>query len=185
MKYILTNYGHRFILKLQKAGYPQENIKNQELQVLFSILKNTFLNEINKNILISLTQKSLIQPIYKDYTKAQIELRYKRNPLEHIQSVVFELTTECNFSCSHCRNGFIKTQTETNIEALKYAVDVFVRIGIVNFSPMGISVVSFATDLQKSEIAKLRKGKRVSEDDVLDIHQMLEDKTINFVEMIK
>ena len=58
-------------------------------------------------------------------------------------------------------------------------------IGIVNFSPMGISVVSFATDLQKSEIAKLRKGKRVSEDDVLDIHQMLEDKTINFVEMIK
>ncbi|NCF75130.1 MAG: hypothetical protein GWO87_01405 [Xanthomonadaceae bacterium] len=58
-------------------------------------------------------------------------------------------------------------------------------IGIVNFNPMGISIVSFATDLQKSEVIKFRKGDRVNEDDILDIHQVLKNKKIDFIKMMK
>lgn len=58
-------------------------------------------------------------------------------------------------------------------------------VGLVNLSPMGINIISFTTDLNKSEVVKFQKGERVNEDDVLELHEALEDKKIDFIRHLK
>ncbi len=58
-------------------------------------------------------------------------------------------------------------------------------IAIANFGALGINVVSFATDLQQEEVGKFWRGEEVTSDDILELHQALEDKKVNFIEIIK
>ena len=144
MKYILTNYARRFINKI----VPYKNTKlveeNKTYAILLEIYDNLYLKEIpisEKEILLNY---DLIQEVEDSYSDKLIELRYKKNPLEHINEVIFEYTTECNFSCSHCRNGFIERHTETNLDALINVAEVFIRIGIKKFSFIGGEVSKYA-----------------------------------------
>lgn len=58
-------------------------------------------------------------------------------------------------------------------------------LGVVNFSAFGVNIITFAVDLKKSEVLKFQSGDYVNSNDVLDLHSMLEDKKINFAEIIK
>jgi sulfatase maturation enzyme AslB (radical SAM superfamily) len=64
-------------------------------------------------------------------------------PLEHVEKIIFEYTSECNFSCKHCYNGKIDRATEIDTETLKKAVDVFVELGIYDFAFVGGEVSAF------------------------------------------
>lgn len=58
-------------------------------------------------------------------------------------------------------------------------------VGMIKVGPMGISVVSFATDLEKAEVVKFKNSDFVSEDDIIDLHEALESEKNNFIEIIK
>jgi pyruvate-formate lyase-activating enzyme len=72
-----------------------------------------------------------------------IELRYRRNPLEHIERLVFEYTTVCNLDCDHCRNGHVAPATEARPERLAEAVDRVVPLGIRRFDFIGGEVILY------------------------------------------
>ena len=106
-------------------------------------------------------------------------------PIENLDKRLMSKCPVCGSSQDSLDVSIIEDQDDGHLIHIKCKKCFVSLIGIVNFSPMGVSVISFATDLQRSEIIKFRKGDRVSEDDVLDIHQTLEDKNINFAEIIK
>ena len=72
-----------------------------------------------------------------------VRLRYRRNPIENIQRVVFEYTTLCNLDCSHCRNGHVAPRTESRPEALMEAADVMVPLGVERFDFIGGEVTLY------------------------------------------
>ena len=144
MKYILTNYGHRFTSQLTKSKVRKFAEQQKEYAVLLAIYDNLWINEIPENIKNQLTKNALIKQVNENIEDSEIQLKYKRNPLEHIQSIVFEMTTECNFACSHCRNGFVERVTETDFENLKAAADAFIRLGVRRFDFIGGEVSKYA-----------------------------------------
>ncbi len=133
----LTNFGLRFY---------QENKNKKELPDKVKDLIG-FLDKVYLNKYIKVNQKSfrLLEPTIKQGFLEQVNpeitkslaLKYKRNPLEHIQRVVFEITTQCNFNCLHCRNGYIEKATTINIKALKYVADKFILLGIKKYEFIG------------------------------------------------
>ena len=72
-----------------------------------------------------------------------VELRYRRNPLEHVSRVVFQYTTACNFRCRHCRNGSDAPVTEGEPDALAWAADLLVPAGVLRFDFIGGEVTRF------------------------------------------
>ena len=58
-------------------------------------------------------------------------------------------------------------------------------LGVINFSAFGVNIITFATDLKKSEVFKFQNGDYVNSNDVLELHSILEDKKIDFVEMMR
>ena len=162
MKYILTNYGHRFTQFLTKLNTPKLIEENKAYAILLEINTNLFLKEISNDIKIELLQNGLIQKVEDTFKNNSIKLLYKRNPLENIQWLVFEFTTECNFSCLHCRNGFIQKTTETNIERLKLVADAFIRIGVRRFDFIGGEVSKYGKGwLELAKHIKKYKHKQI------------------------
>ena len=111
MKYILTNYGHRFTRQFSSPKARKFAEQQISYAVLLKLYDHLYLQEISENIKQQLLHNALIEQVDDDISDSTIKLKYKRNPLEHIQGIVFELTTECNFACSHCRNGFVERIT--------------------------------------------------------------------------
>lgn len=58
-------------------------------------------------------------------------------------------------------------------------------LGVINFSAFGVNIITFAIDLKKSEVIKFQSGDYVNSNDVLELHSILEDKKIDFAEIIK
>ncbi len=139
----LTNFGLRFY---------QENKKKKELpdkvKGLIDLLDKIYLNKYIKvnqksfRLLESTIKQGFLEQIKPEETE-NLALKYKRNPLEHIQRVVFEITTQCNFNCLHCRNGYIEKTTSSNIEALKHVADKFILLGIKKFEFIGGEVSKY------------------------------------------
>ena len=57
-------------------------------------------------------------------------------------------------------------------------------LGVINFSAFGVNIITFATDLKKAEVLKFQNGDYVNSDDVLELHSALEDKKIDFAEIV-
>lgn len=72
-----------------------------------------------------------------------IELRYRRNPLEHLDRLVLEYTTLCQLDCAHCRNGQVAPATERRPEALARAVDVAASLGLRRVDFVGGEVLLY------------------------------------------
>jgi MoaA/NifB/PqqE/SkfB family radical SAM enzyme len=70
-------------------------------------------------------------------SRDQILLRYQRNPFEHLEKIIFEMTTCCNFNCDHCYNAQVPRLTELNPKILRDAADNFIRMGIRRFDFVG------------------------------------------------
>lgn len=81
--------------------------------------------------------EGLIELMDESISREQIQLRYRRNPFEYVEKVIFEFTTYCNFNCDHCYNAQVPRITETNPKLLAEAADHFIRMGIRRFDFIG------------------------------------------------
>jgi len=81
--------------------------------------------------------EGLVELVDKSVGRDEIQLRYARNPFEHLEKVIFEFTTFCNFNCDHCYNAQVPRVTESNPQLLAEAVDIFIRMGIRRFDFVG------------------------------------------------
>ncbi len=69
--------------------------------------------------------------------REEIRLRYRRNPFEHVEKVIFEFTTYCNFNCEHCYNAQVPRLTESDPRSLMEAANSLLRMGIRRFDFVG------------------------------------------------
>lgn len=85
----------------------------------------------------SMVAEGLIELVDGSVSKDAVQLRYRRNPFEHVVKVIFEVTTICNFNCDHCYNTPVPRITETDPASLSQDADEFLRMGIRRFDFVG------------------------------------------------
>ena len=110
------------------------------------------------------------------------------NPFSSLDNLSDKLLSKCPVCGSKndaLEMTIIDDQDENNMVYIECGKCHTSFIGVVSLGPMGASIISFATDLQKDEIVKFKKGERVSEDDVLELHAILEDKKKDLLKIIK
>jgi len=99
MNLILSNYGHKYITENEAA------LKAPGADFLVALLEQKVIDTAADSQVLQFITDGFIEELPAALDKNQIELHYARNPLEHVYEIVFEITTECNFHCAHCRNG--------------------------------------------------------------------------------
>jgi len=142
MNLILTNYGHRFITEKLKICTRDAIHANPDLDILFRVLKQKAIQVEPSEIFNSLISRGYLE-IVANISVEAIDFKYKTNPLENVTKIVFEFTTQCNFSCAHCRNGSMEKTTETDIEKLKSVADAFCQLNINRFDFIGGEVSKY------------------------------------------
>ncbi len=110
------------------------------------------------------------------------------NPLFPTDNLAGKLTSKCPV-CGSNRDFMDMTVLDDSGDGhlvhIKCSKCLTNLVGLINIGPMGVSVVSFATDLEKMEIVGFKDGDFVSEDDIIELHETLESEKNNFIEIIK
>ena len=107
MRFILSSYGYKYITQFlsEKSSLKQGGGNPFLYGILLDLLERK-VAEISPDPQIEgLVRQGLIEELKTDIDIDSIDLHYRRNPLEYVHRIAFELTTECNFNCLHCRNG--------------------------------------------------------------------------------
>jgi MoaA/NifB/PqqE/SkfB family radical SAM enzyme len=144
MNLILTNLGYRYADGLSNPIHCRQTPAYWDDSELLGQLRTEYFVPYRKKPREdNLISQGLATTAPESLSRDEIMLRYKRNPLEHIQQVAFEFTTLCNLNCAHCYNATVPRVTEGNIEALKSAVDVFLAMGIRRFDFIGGEVSKY------------------------------------------
>jgi hypothetical protein len=135
MKIALSNVGHRRLLSLPSPDGQDSLLIRLRGEILVPWIESP-------------EQRELLQRGYAELwpdstARESIELRQRRNPLEHVQKAYFEFTTRCNLSCAHCYNAGVERHTETNLEALSEAADTLCDIGLSEFAFIGGEVAKY------------------------------------------
>jgi MoaA/NifB/PqqE/SkfB family radical SAM enzyme len=151
MNVILTNYGHKTITELLKQHlvsrlqHNSETLRHDdEVQCfLLNLLTSRRLPYHAHSLYHHLIARGMIERVPDSVTEEEIALRYKRNPLENIQRIIFEYTTYCGFNCHHCYNTRVPRVTEQDVGVLKNAIDVFVQMGVRRFDFIGGEVARY------------------------------------------
>ena len=142
MNIILTNFGHRYLIEQLQFNSEERLKANLFTSVLLQVLKETMIEGPLTDIHVTLISNGYLEIVNK-MDLSEIAFKYKTNPLENIQGIVFEFTTKCNFNCSHCRNGYIEKTTEINIDRLKLVADTFNLINIKRYDFIGGEVSKY------------------------------------------
>jgi pyruvate-formate lyase-activating enzyme len=108
--------------------------ENDLLLDLWTGLYSPYMDSPLHNAMIS---ERLIELVDESVGLEEIQLRYRRNPFEHLEKVIFEFTSYCNFNCDHCYNAQVPRITESNPQLLAEAADTFIRMGIRRFDFVG------------------------------------------------
>ncbi len=143
MNLILSNYGVRL---LQHAAHHPEEPLPLPVEVVSRLLDlriATLQPVTGEAWQAELEARGLAQRVEPGVTAEEVELRYRRNPLQHVERLVFEYTTVCNLDCEHCRNGHLPAATEARPERLCEAVDLALPLGIRRFSFVGGEVILY------------------------------------------
>lgn len=139
---ILSHYGLRYTQNLlQQVSLTEFTPTKKDLYLLtlFDVKQRPRVNDALEQELIA---EGFIHA-REALSQEELQLRYDRNPLENVSRLVFEFTTVCNLKCHHCRCGDIPFVTDTNIERLKDAADLFRSMGVDYFEFVGGEVSKY------------------------------------------
>lgn len=139
----LTHIGHRYLQERCPHKVNQVKQLPLDIRILYQHRERILMPLEISDITDQLIQKKWLEPVEHKEHFAETALRYQRNPLEHIHTINFEMTTRCNLSCLHCRSGIVRRATETNIEALKQAAELFLTLGVTHFIFIGGEVSKY------------------------------------------
>lgn len=139
--YILTNIGHKRFLERKKALLPH----SAEDSCLADIASKGVVELPDDTLTDTLISKSWISSAGEHITTKDALLCYRRNPLEHVSRINFEVTTLCNFTCIHCRNDGAQLTTDLDTFSLKQAGSLFLSMGIRRYDFIGGEVSKFGT----------------------------------------
>lgn len=139
----LTNVGLRYVMERVSTDTDVATLsrETQFLHKVFSYILKPADCSVFEQELIDRGFLELV-PEHADFEETV--LRYQHNPLENITTINFEMTTRCNLNCLHCRSGIVKRTTETNLDALKEAADLFLSLGVTGFIFIGGEVSKYA-----------------------------------------
>lgn len=144
MGLVLTHYGHRLITHHRAQAEVRENAEaDEDLALLAAILDELVLPDDGSPRAARLVERGWLAHWDEPIDRETLRLRYRRNPLEHVQRVVFELTTLCNLACSHCRNGNLAPTTSGHTDRLLQVVDAMVPLGVRRFDFIGGEVTLY------------------------------------------
>ena len=136
---MLTHIGHRRLLALQRANVVLDN----DAWVMAEMSVKGALDVASIPCADTLIANGWAMHAPPDLDTKAIRLGYQRNPLENVTRINFEVTTQCNFTCQHCRNGGVKVTREKNIPALEAAGRLFLSLGIRRFDFIGGEVTRY------------------------------------------
>lgn len=141
----LSNYGWMVTRHLIKTNQIHLGVspENDLLLDLWTGLYSPYIDSLLHNVMIA---EHLIELVDEAVGREEIQLRYRRNPFEHLEKVIFEFTTYCNFNCDHCYNAQVSRVTESNPQLLAEAADSFIRMGIRRFDFIGGEVSRYGDD---------------------------------------
>lgn len=142
MNIALTNCGLRYTVNFLVNRQPPSN---EGMVLMKALYADILLPSGNHQAQYDLIRRGYVQRIADNVSKDAMELLYRRNPLEHIKRIAFEITTKCNFNCQHCYNSHVGQHTIDNIDLLKDAADTFIDLGIRHFDFIGGEVSKFGT----------------------------------------
>jgi hypothetical protein len=137
---MLTHVGLKRLQAVLEAG---RSLSAQETPLV--LLARQTVAELNEAQARPLLQRALVQPAPADWSKDAIHIAYRRNPLEHVARVNFEITTRCNFACRHCRNDGVTPGTESDLPSLVEAARLFLSLGIRRFDFIGGEITRHGT----------------------------------------
>lgn len=136
---MLTHFGHRRLLALRKARVPHD----EDSMLLAEIAEQGVLDEKMTEQVERLIASGWLARAQPECSAQDALLRYKRNPLEHVERINFEVTTQCNFNCLHCRNGDAKATREKDMLSLEDAGRLFLTLGMRCFDFIGGEVTRY------------------------------------------
>lgn len=143
MELVLTHYGHRLIAHRLAHAPESTGELDDELALLAAVHRALALPDDRSPRAARLVERGWLARHEGPLDRDALQLRYRRNPLEHVTRVVFELTTLCNLACSHCRNGNLAPTTSGHTDRLLQVVDAMVPLGVRRFDFIGGEVTLY------------------------------------------
>jgi Radical SAM superfamily len=143
MPLILTNYGHRLASQHLARGDAAALAADEELATLARAQESLSLPDDDSPLQRRLVERGWLAHQAGPIDREALQLRYRRNPLEHVERVIFEMTTLCNLDCGHCRNGNLAPTTTGHVDRLLEVVDLMVPLGVRRFDFIGGEVTLF------------------------------------------
>jgi MoaA/NifB/PqqE/SkfB family radical SAM enzyme len=132
----LSYYGWMVTRHLVKSGLLRLG-NSLENDLLLDLWTGTTALYVDSPLHKSMLAEGLVELVDESVGRDEVQLRYARNPFEHLEKVIFEFTSYCNFNCDHCYNAQIPRVTESNPQLLAEAADTFIRMGIRRFDLIG------------------------------------------------
>jgi len=142
---ILTNYGLRYVGELLKTDALARSQVEADTRLLLDLYTGLTAPDRDDDVHRELITRGLIERVPETMSRGDIDLRYHRNPLEHVERIIFEFTTCCNFNCAHCYNATVPRVIERDVTALTAAADLFLAIGLRRFDFIGGEVSKYGT----------------------------------------
>ena len=136
MDVTLTPFGWMVARNLAQTGELRLGA-SPELDLLLDLWTGLSAPWADSSVQRAMLSEGLIEQVDATVSREVIELRQRRNPFEHVNKVIFEYTTHCNFDCEHCYNAQVPRLTESDPQLLMDAANSLLRMGIRRFDFVG------------------------------------------------